>query len=366
MKRNIIIFKLTALLALLLTCEIHSQTFTESKHVEKKFRLGKNTTVDITNKYGKVHVSTWEKDSVLFRIDLLVKSSSIEKLESTFESIDFDFSKTEYYVLAKTIIQSKTGGIISEIVNLAESMFTQTNHITIDYHVTLPDDISLKIENKYGDIYIDDYKGNFTLTLSNGDLKAGNLTGRSIIDLSFGDGIITSIDKCKMSISYGDLSIRQVEDLQVNSKSSKITLETVEFINMDSKRDKYNMHNVGKIFGDTYFSDIMLFNINREISLDMKYGLLSVDEINKNFSLVNLNTEYTDVNIYLKPQSSYYLDVTHGKEVNLRYPRVDNIQEKKISDDDKYLTYGNIGTPGAKAKIKIMAREKGSINIIHK
>ena len=366
MRNHIIIFKILLML-LFATRALQAQTFTESKHLEKKFPMGKNTTIDVTNKYGKVHVTTWEKDSVVFVVDLLVKSSSTEKLNSTVESIDFDFTRTDYYIVAKTRIESRPGGLISEIVNLAESVFSPTNQITIDYHVTLPANATLKIDNKYGDVYIDDYKGNFTLNLANGDFKAGTLSGRTILDISFGDGIITSLTNGKINISYSDLNIRKMQDIQVTSKSSKINLDNVEFLNLDSKRDKYNITTAGKIFGDTYFTDITVFKLNREVSLNMKYGMLVLDEVNRDFSLVNLNTEYTDADVFLKPNSSYYLDVTHGKYVNLRYPQADDIQEKKISEDEeRFLTYGNIGNPDSKAKIKINAREKGSINIIHK
>ena len=46
--------------------------FTETKQIHRKFKVTPETRVEISKKYGKVEINTWEKDSVVFDIKIRV------------------------------------------------------------------------------------------------------------------------------------------------------------------------------------------------------------------------------------------------------------------------------------------------------
>jgi len=58
-------------------CAGFTQTYTESKKIIRSFPVFSDTRLDITNKYGKIHVIQWKKDSVRIEIDLFVRSTSM-------------------------------------------------------------------------------------------------------------------------------------------------------------------------------------------------------------------------------------------------------------------------------------------------
>jgi len=163
---------------ILLTCIISNtvfgQTYSENRKIFRSYKVENSTTVDITNKYGKVHIIPWDEDSVRFEIELTIKAQSSSRLRKLKNSVDFDFTATGYYITAKTIFGSKYNSFLSDIRNLAETLIPK-HQIIIDYIVKVPDNISLKINNKYGDIFTDNYNGDLDIFLSNGDLKANNL-----------------------------------------------------------------------------------------------------------------------------------------------------------------------------------------------
>jgi len=347
------------------TININAQTYTENRKIVKIFKAGKSTTVDITNKYGKIHVIPWDKDSVRFEINLTIKSQNNSRLKKLKNNIDFDFTRTEYYITVKTTFGSKYSSFLSDLKNLAET-FIPSYQVSIDYTVTMPNDLNLKINNKFGDIFTDDYKGELNIILSNGDLKANKLSGNTNIDIKIGDGVINSIKNGKIFISYSEFRIKKADQLNINSRSSKINIDTVNVLKTHSRRDKYYISEINNLFGETYFSYLWIYKLNNELNFKLKYGNLNLEFVNPQFSFLNINSAFADLNLFFARQSNYQIDITH-KNVNLNYPReIAKLQEKSINNDEKqFLTFGTIGTADYFAKVKIYA-ERCDINIIHK
>ncbi len=339
-----------------------------SRKINKAFKVNNSTTVDIFNKYGKVHIVTWEKDSVRFDIDLRIKASSDSKVNKLKNNIDFDFTGTEYYVIAKTRIGSNSNAIFSDLADIAGSIMQSENKVTIDYIVMMPKHINLKIENKFGDVYIDDLDGNVNLTLSNGELKANDLNGNSVINLNSGDGTINYIKEGKVSISYSNFHVKSTDKLNVDSRSSVINIDKANFLKLISRRDKFYLPEISDLYGESYFTDFTIHQLTDELNYSLKYGNISIENISKGFSFIQLNSEYTDIDLVFDKGAVFETDIKHHTDVILNFPIQNaNLQTKVIDEDDKQnLTYGKIGLGSTSSKVEINAPKKCTINIIHK
>ena len=98
---------------------IQAQIYSESKKIERSFPVSSETRLDLSNKYGTVHVIPWRKDSVHIEIDLFVKSSSNSRLEKIMRNIDFDFTDTRYYIIATTNFGNKYNTFISDLKGIS-------------------------------------------------------------------------------------------------------------------------------------------------------------------------------------------------------------------------------------------------------
>ena len=49
------------------------------------------------------------------------------------------------------------------------------HRVEINYYINVPEYLNLKIENKYGDVYMEEYNGDFSVSVSNGSFKANSL-----------------------------------------------------------------------------------------------------------------------------------------------------------------------------------------------
>ena len=354
------------LLALFFTSALTAQIYT--RKISKSYKVNSSTTIDIFNKYGKVHVVTWDKDSVKFKVNLTIQTSNESKLTKLKQNIGFDFTGTDYYVIAKTRLGKKSGGVFTDLKDIAGTIISSDNKVTIDYLVYIPLYANINIENKFGDIYTDDLEGSVNINLSNGDIKANNLNGNSVISLSSGDGVINYMRDGRITVSYSDLTVKTANKLHIDSRSSKIYIDKADYLKSISRRDRLYFQIINDLYGDSYFSDFTLQRLNNELNYNFKYGNLSIALINRYFSFININSEYTDLDLIFEKGSAYIIDILHHQDVILNIPaHLSKTEQKVIDEDDQLLsTYGTIGYGNPASKVKINAPKKCIVNIVHK
>ncbi|HBF89414.1 MAG TPA: hypothetical protein DDX39_12300 [Bacteroidales bacterium] len=363
-KSNNMIYKILFLLVFtIITIQGFAQEFTYANVVERRFVVQKNATIDIYNKYGKIHLISWEKDSVYITIDYEIKANKVEKLEKMKTDLEFEFVPSQFYLTAKTQIGKRANDIMSSINDIVS---LSGNSVMINYTVYVPENVNLKIENKFGDVYIDDVKGNLNLKLSNGDLKINRLEGtNNELDLSFGDATFNYINSARITCLYEDVYVKKSNKLIVNSKSSKITLDYIDNLKTNSKRDNFYIGNLMSLYGESTFSDFSIRDFSTEIIFDFKYGDVDIDNIQADFVLIKASSKYTDIKLFFEKTSAYSVDITH-KYLELTYPKEISEISEKISEDTKTnYVYGTIGNGSKKSKISLTA-ENGSLNLIQK
>jgi len=333
-----------------------------SRSFVKEYKVSGKSTVEVYNKYGKVHVVTWNKDSVRFEVELRVSATDQKKLDKLKSNIDFDFVSTNYYVIARTEF-TKSGGIFSDMVET----IIPSNNVSIDYVVYLPSNTNLKLENKFGDIYVDDFNGNLDLFLSNGALKANKLVGNINIQLNSADAMVNEVKSGVINLRYSDIEIRHANKLDFDTKFSKVNVDNAKQLKINSRRDSYQIREVGILSGKGDFTKMNIERLTSNLNFSNKYYSLTVEEINPKFNIINISSELTDVELYFTRETSYSLDITHHPDVFLSYPKEKSkLETKELNDEDKLLlTYGTIGNSKQPnlPKVKIFANKKCFINL---
>lgn len=345
---------------------LQAQEYSDNIKLSKSFRVNKSSTVEVYNKYGKLHVITWARDSVKFDVDASIKSSSNEKVKKLRDKISFDFTGTEYYITAKTIFSNQYSGFFKDLVDFAEGILTSDNYVEINYKVYVPEYVNIKLNNKFGDIYIESLTGDININLSNGDLKANDFKGNSTLRISMGDADIKTINNGKVYVNYSELNIDNVEQLNLDSRLSRINIDKANIIKILSKKDKVYITKLNQIYGELYFSDFTAYNLENKISFKSNYGNVNLEMISKDFKFIDITSEYTDMTLLFEDDASFDIDIT-DKDANIKYPS-DNVNIKKEAinvDENRFNTFGTIGKGTPTAKVKVSAI-KGNIQIYRK
>lgn len=353
-------------LTLVLGITLQAQSHTDQRSVSRSFPASLETTLEVMNKYGKIQVVTWDRDSVSVDVDILLTESSANKLRKLKEDVKIDFTGTNTYIIAKTVIRSESGRIASELRSISNTIAGANKRMEINYMVHVPEYMDVVLSNKFGDIYMDDLEGQVDIELSNGVLKANRLEGNSAISLSFANGMIKSLGSSTMKLSYSDLVLEEVSQLDLVSKSSKLNVDSVNVLKINSRRDKLYFKHVEYFYGNGNFSQVWIYDFLRETDVYMKYGEVTVENVIPDFSKIFIESEYTDITLYFDRACSLTFDILHHEKAVLRLPGEEVLSEETFDGRSHYKTLGTMGPGEPSSTVNIDALQKCFINISFK
>jgi hypothetical protein len=356
------------LTVLCLSGSLCAQTPEYIHQVVRSFRVNEGVTLDLSNKYGKVHVIRWNYDSVKFIIDLRIRTKDASKMQKLKQNIDFEFTASQYFLNARTKIGDNASDVFQDIKDIAGTYLSSSNTVTINYTVMVPDYISLKIDNKFGNVYLDDIGRSFNLTLSYGDFSCNRLSGKSEIRITSGNAEIGYISDGMLFVSYGNLHLHDAGKLIAETRSSTVTIDKSIELRVNSRRDKLYLNELGSLSGESYFSNISAGILHNELNFVSRYGAINMDNIRRSFTRVNLMAEFTKISLAFDRSASYNLELTHHQEVTFVYPKnIASLKTKVINVEEKqFLTTGVIGNEPAGSSVEIHVPKKCNLTLISK
>ena len=74
-----------------------------SKTINQSYYMTKGGSLDVINKYGQVVITSWDKDTVSFKIDITAFGKNRSDARKFLERVQIDFDKTSQYITAETI-----------------------------------------------------------------------------------------------------------------------------------------------------------------------------------------------------------------------------------------------------------------------
>jgi len=333
-----------------------AQDYQEMRQYLRSYGTSTATTLNIVNKYGKVSILQWDKDSVSIKVDITVRSKDSTKLRSIISSIEVEFQANQYYISAKTVIGKNLPPLLFDLQNIAQILTASDSQVTINYTINAPSYINIVIDNKYGDVFANNIRGSFNLTLSNGDFKVNEISGETNIDLKFGNGQIIKMINGLFNISYAEIKITEANQLNIISQSSQVYVDNIGLLKGQSRRDKYFLKKVNFFYCDSYFSDFNIEQLTNEISINSEYGSISIKKIEKSFRLLNIKSLYTDLDFIFAKGANYQLELTQ-QDVTLNLQPVSTIfKDEKIPNSQQIITTGTVGYGSNPSKARIEAK----------
>lgn len=296
-------------LILLIFSSLSAQSNSETRNFIKTVPVGKETSLEVFNKYGTIQITPWNKDSALIRAEIKAFSPDQAKIAKMFDGIKINITDTKYLVRAETNFTQNINMLFESFKGMTNKLISYDSHVEINYYIKIPDYLNLKIENKYGDVYMEDNKGNFSISLSNGSFKANSIGKGSFVKMVFCDATINSMVSGNIDASFSEISIGETEDLSINSISTKYDIKKAGMIRGESKRDKFFIENIESLQGTAYFTDYRLNIITKELNLSTRYGSVNADLVDKGFEAININSGYSDISLRFDPGSSYNLEI---------------------------------------------------------
>ena len=347
MKKNYIIIYAIAIFAFFGVLEqAHADDF--KRDFQKSFSVDGVEKLLISNKFGKVNVTDWNKNSVDIKVVITVDASSEEDAKKLFDKIKITLEKKDDIIKGITEINGNIKGDIS-----------------IDYEISMPASLNLELTNKYGDTFISKLTGIVDINIHYGHLKANKLLNsktnpKSKVYLAYSEGSISECDWLKLLVNYSKLDVEKGNALMVVSKYSKLDIGECKSIVADSKYDtpfKVNAANNVIITGK--YSKYQLGKVNSKLRLSLGYSNVTVETLSKNFSDLTIENKYGNIKIDVEDNVSFKIkgEANYG---NISLPETSNVNTHRHATNLKLD--GVVGDSNTSNQVSIKTKY-GSVSI---
>ncbi|RYY37683.1 MAG: hypothetical protein EOP46_01705 [Sphingobacteriaceae bacterium] len=244
-----------------------------TKTYSKSYQVDVGDVLDIDNRYGKVTVSTWNKNE--FKVDVFIKVATTKEgaAKKMLDDVTIQDGKQGSTVWFKTKFAGDQG-TSSWSFNGKRSV----RIMEINYTIYMPAKNAITINNKYGTTVLPNLYGKVNVTNAYGKFYAKSLNNISNnLNLSYTDASIDELKSGNVNFSYGDLKFGKVGTIDANIKYSPVSVN--------------------------YLTTSGNFNI--------KYGQgLKINELGIDMKSLNINTSYSGVGIQLNGKDNFDFDVT--------------------------------------------------------
>jgi hypothetical protein len=311
----------------------------KSKTVEKTFNVTPSTLLSISNKYGEVHIETWDKNVIELKVTITAEKRSESQAQDYLDKVDIDISESSSHIEVETEISGSINNRNGE-------------KLSIDYEVSMPKANDLDLKHAYGSLYLADLEGDVNLKMSYGNMRVENLGGDCNVKLSYGNGEIEGLNAGLLTIGYSNLSAEELGNVELTSQYSNVELSKTKDIELTNKYGKVEIDEIHNIKGSSKYGNIEIGKLYNSLVLDLLHGNgVNVDWISKDFNRIDIDASYAGSSLRFEKGFSAELE-GYFKYSNLKY-----------SEEDFDFSYVNKGTSSSEYKGRIGSGTTGSSRI---
>lgn len=305
--------------------------------LDQTFNVNSNTRLSIENRFGKVHVDTWNQNKIQAMVVVEVEGSE-SAAQEILDRINIDVSESGSEVHIETEIEE------------SNSKWKNTR-FKIDYTISMPKSNPLSIEHRHGDIYINNFDGPLDVDLAHGQIITEELTGRSEISLQHGNGgriaaigsgsleiqhyqrlRLGKLGNLDFAIAHASADVESAGDLELEVRHSSLEFGTVGSIDLDIQHSKLEAESATSLIADMQHSSVQLERLGRVLNVDCQHSQVEVDRMTANFSEITFdgNHSYLAVELDSGANGSIEVELNHGRlnysesRVSMSYVNVEN------------------------------------------
>ena len=269
------------------------------RRIDKTYSVSHSDILEIKNKYGNVHVYTWDKKHAEVSITISSRASNREKAQARMDQV----SIRERSFGQKIQLETRFDGN-----NLLR--YGANSGVKVHYIVYIPAINPLEIENKFGNIILEDRQGNVDINLSYGDFTAHQLNGEgNNLHLQLGKTNIQYIHAGDIDFSFGGLRIDEAGIIYLKSNASEVNINRVGSIEIHANLGEINVNEAGQVAGNYTSSKFTIGKLNQSLDMDVKYATkFEVREIGAEVETIDIDGNFSSFDLYLGKNANVNID----------------------------------------------------------
>lgn len=340
-----------------------AQDESANKSFSKSVSVGRETKLEVINRYGDINISTWNKDSAYITAEIEAYAPDRTRLDKLIAGINVSITGTGSLVRAETVFEREATVLLESFKEFTGKLIDYGSRVRINYFINIPDYVDIDIRNQFGDISAEDNKGTISIDLSNGDFRANSLNRVSELNLDFGDAVIGSVMSAKIITSFSKIKIDRIDELDLSSTSSRFDLVKAGLVEIESRKDKFFIGEISTITGASWFTDYSMEYLVTAADLDLKFGSCDIGRIDGRFDNIVIKSANADIKADFEPSAAYEYEIRQANAFVVLPDNKTRAEKETVNENRKeYLLTGKVGTGTGKSRLKIDA-SRGNVNI---
>jgi len=252
-----------------------SSELEESKTL--KVDTEKPLTLKVATAAGNVTITGADVDTVQVKVVKTAYDSSQARADEEVKGIKYTIEQT--------------GNIVTLKYELPKSMNFRNNVNTVDFDVTVPNEVSVDIDDSMGEVNVAATKGNVDIKNDFGDVTIEDVEGALTVQTNSGEVNATSVvagdENIDLRSDFGGVTLKKADgkDILLDSNSGTITLSEVRATgalntNTDFGNTKFENGSADSLHVETNSGEVSLvrLTIRKEIFVKDDFGNIELEQ----------------------------------------------------------------------------------------
>lgn len=299
--------------------------FSKEKTYHKEYSVSSNATLNVTNSFGNVVVSSWNENKIQIDVTVTASSNKEKLLEEQLNAIAVELSGNESLVEAFTKISKKN------------NWGRNKTQFDINYNIKIPITNNINIKNSFGDVHVDKLNGNTRFCISHGNINLGELKGqKNEFELSFCNASsIKSIPSITVSGSHSTIDIDNSEDITIKANHFKLNLENTNTLNFKGSFGKIYAQSIGHLTTKGSHMKMNIKTITNSINTNTGFSSIKIKDLKNSTKQVSIEAQFSQIIINYEP--GLYKFNTYLKNCSFTN-NAETIFKKELKDQNSTYT----------------------------
>lgn len=347
MKNSAKLFLLFLLIPLAIFAAEKKGKYTKNKTIAKEFKVTKDATLSVSNKYGNIDIVTWNENKIEVIVKITANGDDEDKVKKRLEEITVEFDSNSSNVSAKTMIEKNSA---------SWSWWGNKNNVNmeINYQIKMPITNHVNLNNDYGGINLNKLEGKATINCDYGKLNIGELLNASnSININYtNNSIISYMRNGTINADYSTLKIDKAGKIELNADYSHLTFGIVNRLNYSCDYGSLKIDDAENINGTSDYMNLAIARLIDSGTFNLDYGSIKIVELGQHLKELKIQSSYTHIKLGLHPNTSFditaalsYTGFKHGDRFTFN-------KEIEKPTSKYYEGYYNSPNSGAQISIK--------------
>lgn len=310
----------------------------KSKTIKKEFTVNSDALLKINNRYGNVDVISWEGNNVVIEVKITVSGNDEDKVIKRLDMIDVEFESSRSEVSAKTIIEKKSS-------NWSWNWGRKNNvNYQINYKVKVPITNNVNLMNDYGNISLNEIKGDASINCDYGKIIIGELhSDNNKINIDYtNDSSIGLMNGGSINADYSKFTVEEGGDIKLNADYTTSVFEKVDNVSYNCDYGSLKVNKAVSVIGNGDYLSTKLGTISKEVKIGADYGSIRIENLLDGFSNVTISSDYAGIKIGIPKNSDFNFELQLGYSGFKRDDSILNFTKQIVKSSSKfYEGYAN-------------------------